>query len=162
MPTSGQGGGSGPRAGGSPPGGAWRRPALLAFTHRDQSQRASVPVGSQARAEALVTSLRMGTAAPRAAADRPTKRHWPAGRAELLARDRELSDADYAVGLDGLDGLGQPQLAELTWLVGYCSVRALALAVFRPALPTFAAGCLRLNTAPDQPSFRLGSMTFSG
>jgi len=31
--------------------------------------------------------------------------------------------------------LGQAKLAELTWLVGYYSALALALAVFRPALP---------------------------
>ena len=31
--------------------------------------------------------------------------------------------------------LGQERLAELTWLVGYYSALALALAVFRPFLP---------------------------
>jgi 4-carboxymuconolactone decarboxylase len=46
--------------------------------------------------------------------------------------DRTLSDEDYA---DGVRALGQERLAELTWLVGYYSALALALAVFRPVLP---------------------------
>jgi 4-carboxymuconolactone decarboxylase len=58
--------------------------------------------------------------------------------ARLLLRDRGLSDDDYAAGLVGL---GQTRLAELTWLVGYYSALALALAVFRPVLPeSFTAG----------------------
>lgn len=50
--------------------------------------------------------------------------------AATMARDRSLPDADYdaAVAL-----LGAVKLAELTWLVGYYSALALALAVFRPA-----------------------------
>jgi 4-carboxymuconolactone decarboxylase len=50
--------------------------------------------------------------------------------AATMARDRSLPDADYdaAVAL-----LGAPRLAEVTWLVGYYSALALALAVFRPA-----------------------------
>jgi AhpD family alkylhydroperoxidase len=50
--------------------------------------------------------------------------------AATMARDRSLSDADYdaAVTL-----LGAAKLAEVTWLVGYYSALALALAVFRPA-----------------------------
>jgi alkylhydroperoxidase family enzyme len=52
--------------------------------------------------------------------------------ARRLVRDRGLSDDDYAAGLAGL---GQTRLAELTWLVGYYSALALALSVFRPALP---------------------------
>jgi AhpD family alkylhydroperoxidase len=50
--------------------------------------------------------------------------------AAMMARDRSLPDADYdaAVAL-----LGAVKLAELTWLVGYYSALALALAVFRPA-----------------------------
>lgn len=52
--------------------------------------------------------------------------------------DRTLSDEDYA---DGAGALGQQRLAELTWLVGYYSALALALAVFRPVLPeSFSAG----------------------
>jgi len=46
--------------------------------------------------------------------------------------DRTLSDEDYC---DGVEALGRPRLAELTWLVGYYSALALALAVFRPVLP---------------------------
>jgi len=55
---------------------------------------------------------------------------------ERLARamviDRTLSDQDYD---DGVAALGRERLAELTWLVGYYSALALALAVFRPVLP---------------------------
>ena len=46
--------------------------------------------------------------------------------------DRTLSDEDYC---DGVEALGRPRLAELTWLVGYYSALALSLAVFRPVLP---------------------------
>jgi 4-carboxymuconolactone decarboxylase len=46
--------------------------------------------------------------------------------------DRTLSDRDYS---DGVEALGRPRLAELTWLVGYYSALALSLAVFRPVLP---------------------------
>jgi 4-carboxymuconolactone decarboxylase len=52
--------------------------------------------------------------------------------ARLMTADRTLSDDDYAAGLADL---GPARLAELTWLVGYYSALALALAVFRPALP---------------------------
>ena len=49
-----------------------------------------------------------------------------------MTADRKLPDEDYEAGLSVL---GQVKLAELTWLVGYYSALALALAVFRPALP---------------------------
>ena len=52
--------------------------------------------------------------------------------AQAMTVDRTLSDEDYAAGIESL---GQSRLAELTWLVGYYSALALALAVFRPALP---------------------------
>ena len=52
--------------------------------------------------------------------------------ARAMTADRTLSDAEYA---DGIEALGQQRLAELTWLVGYYGALALALAVFRPALP---------------------------
>jgi len=52
--------------------------------------------------------------------------------AQTMTADRKLSDEDYEAGLSVL---GQAKLAELTWLVGYYSALALALAVFRPALP---------------------------
>jgi len=57
--------------------------------------------------------------------------------AAIMARDRSLADDEYeaAIGL-----LGAPTLAELTWLVGYYSALALALAVFRPAGPAGSAG----------------------
>jgi hypothetical protein len=50
--------------------------------------------------------------------------------AQVMTADRSLPDEDYEAGLAVL---GQARLAELTWLVGYYA--ALALAVFRPALP---------------------------
>jgi len=52
--------------------------------------------------------------------------------AKTMTADRTLSDEDYEAGLSVL---GQARLAELTWLVGYYSALALALAVFRPVLP---------------------------
>jgi alkylhydroperoxidase family enzyme len=52
--------------------------------------------------------------------------------ARVMTADRNLSDEDYETGLATL---GQQRLAELTWLVGYYSALALALAVFRPFLP---------------------------
>ena len=52
--------------------------------------------------------------------------------ARAMTADRTLSDEDYA---DGVAALGRARLAELTWLVGYYGALALALAVFRPALP---------------------------
>jgi 4-carboxymuconolactone decarboxylase len=52
--------------------------------------------------------------------------------ARVMTAGRTLSDADYA---DGIAVLGRERLAELTWLVGYYGALALALAVFRPALP---------------------------
>jgi 4-carboxymuconolactone decarboxylase len=52
--------------------------------------------------------------------------------ARVMTADRTLSDEDYS---DGIAALGRERLAELTWLVGYYSALALALAVFRPVLP---------------------------
>jgi len=50
--------------------------------------------------------------------------------AGTMARDRSLPDEDYDVAVELL---GRAKLAEVTWLVGYYSALALALAVFRPA-----------------------------
>ena len=50
--------------------------------------------------------------------------------AATMARDRSLPDADYEAAVARL---GPARLAEVTWLVGYYSALALALAVFRPA-----------------------------
>jgi 4-carboxymuconolactone decarboxylase len=50
--------------------------------------------------------------------------------AATMARDRSLPDADYDAAVTSL---GAGRLAEVTWLVGYYSALALALAVFRPA-----------------------------
>jgi 4-carboxymuconolactone decarboxylase len=52
--------------------------------------------------------------------------------AQVMTADRNLADDDYAAGVAAL---GKERLAELTWLVGYYSALALALAVFRPFLP---------------------------
>jgi 4-carboxymuconolactone decarboxylase len=52
--------------------------------------------------------------------------------AQAMTAERNLSDEDYGTGLAAL---GKQRLAELTWLVGYYSALALALAVFRPFLP---------------------------
>jgi 4-carboxymuconolactone decarboxylase len=52
--------------------------------------------------------------------------------ARVMTADRTLSDEDYA---EGVAALGRERLAELTWLAGYYGALALALAVFRPALP---------------------------
>jgi alkylhydroperoxidase family enzyme len=52
--------------------------------------------------------------------------------AQVMTAERNLPDEDYDTGLAAL---GQERLAELTWLVGYYSALALALAVFRPFLP---------------------------
>ena len=52
--------------------------------------------------------------------------------ARTMTAKRNLSDEDYEAGVAAL---GRERLAELTWLVGYYSALALALAVFRPALP---------------------------
>ena len=57
---------------------------------------------------------------------------WACRLARTMTADRQLPDEDYKAGLSVL---GQAKLAELTWLVGYYSALALALAVFRPALP---------------------------
>lgn len=50
----------------------------------------------------------------------------------LLARDRRLSDDDYA---EAQRVLGRADLAALTWLVGYYGMLALALEVFAPPNP---------------------------
>jgi 4-carboxymuconolactone decarboxylase len=52
--------------------------------------------------------------------------------AHVMTVDRNLPDEDYETGLAAL---GKERLADLTWLVGYYSALALALAVFRPVLP---------------------------
>ena len=52
--------------------------------------------------------------------------------AQVMTADRNLPDDDYD---RGLRALGQERLATLTWLVGYYSALALALAVFRPQVP---------------------------
>jgi alkylhydroperoxidase family enzyme len=52
--------------------------------------------------------------------------------AQAMSTDRQLTDEDYDAALALL---GEARLAELTWLVGYYSALALALAVFRPVLP---------------------------
>jgi 4-carboxymuconolactone decarboxylase len=52
--------------------------------------------------------------------------------AHVMTADRNLSDEDYD---QGRNALGQERLATLTWLVGYYSALALALAVFRPTVP---------------------------
>jgi 4-carboxymuconolactone decarboxylase len=52
--------------------------------------------------------------------------------AKVMTADRTLADEEYA---GGVAALGTERLAELTWLVGYYSALALALAVFRPVLP---------------------------
>ena len=50
--------------------------------------------------------------------------------AAIMSRDRAVADDEYAAAIALL---GEPKLAEVTWLVGYYSALALALAVFRPA-----------------------------
>jgi 4-carboxymuconolactone decarboxylase len=66
--------------------------------------------------------------------------------AQVMTADRNLPDEDYDTGLAAL---GQQRLAELTWLVGYYSALALALAVFRPVLPeSFTAAH---EAGPSQP-----------
>ena len=52
--------------------------------------------------------------------------------AQVMTADRTLPDEDYETGVAAL---GKERLAELTWLVGYYSALALALAVFRPVVP---------------------------
>ena len=52
--------------------------------------------------------------------------------AQVMTADRNLPDQDYEAGRAAL---GAERLAQLTWLVGYYSALALALAVFRPVLP---------------------------
>jgi AhpD family alkylhydroperoxidase len=52
--------------------------------------------------------------------------------AQAMSTDGQLADEDYEAGRALL---GEARLAELTWLVGYYSALALALAVFRPVLP---------------------------
>ena len=56
--------------------------------------------------------------------------------ARVMTAERNLGDEDYAAGVAAL---GKERLAELTWLVGYYSALALALAVFRPVLPASIA-----------------------
>jgi 4-carboxymuconolactone decarboxylase len=57
--------------------------------------------------------------------------------AKVMTADRTLADEEYA---GGVAALGTERLAELTWLVGYYSALALALAVFRPVLPESFTG----------------------
>lgn len=52
--------------------------------------------------------------------------------AQVMTTDRNLPDEDYD---QGVQALGRERLATLTWLVGYYSALALALAVFRPEVP---------------------------
>jgi alkylhydroperoxidase family enzyme len=63
--------------------------------------------------------------------------------ARVMTAERNLGDDDYQAGVAAL---GKERLAELTWLVGYYSALALALAVFRPALPESFA---RSHAAPQ-------------
>jgi 4-carboxymuconolactone decarboxylase len=62
--------------------------------------------------------------------------------ARVMTVERNLPDGDYQAGVATL---GKERLAELTWLVGYYSALALALAVFRPVLPE---SFTRSHTAP--------------
>jgi 4-carboxymuconolactone decarboxylase len=55
-----------------------------------------------------------------------------AGVVRTLVRDRTLGAGDYQVAIETF---GEAALAELTWLVGYYSMLALALAVFEPPNP---------------------------
>ena len=64
--------------------------------------------------------------------------------ARVMTADRNLGDEDYQAGAAVL---GKERLAELTWLVGYYSALALALAVFRPVLPE---SFTRAHTAPEE------------
>ena len=64
--------------------------------------------------------------------------------AQTMAATRSLPDEDYAAALPVL---GEVRLAELTWLVGYYSALALALAVFRPVLPESLANGLTPKAA---------------
>ena len=63
--------------------------------------------------------------------------------ARTMTAERNLSDEDYEAGVAAL---GRERLAELTWLVGYYSALALALAVFRPVPPE---SFTRAHAAPE-------------
>jgi 4-carboxymuconolactone decarboxylase len=89
------------------------RAAGLSQDQVDAALSGRVPDGTDAR-EALVCRL-----------------------ARVMTATRNLRDEDYAAGHAVL---GQPRLAELTWLVGYYGALALALAVFRPVLPESFTG----------------------
>ena len=101
----------------------------------DFERRAHVPVARRlGLTEAQLDAVLAGQPAPGLAGEE----ELACRLARSMIRDRSLSDDDYAAGLAGL---GQTRLAELTWLVGYYSALALALSVFRPALPeSFTAG----------------------
>ena len=64
--------------------------------------------------------------------------------AQVMTADRNLPDEDYD---QGLRALGRERLATLTWLVGYYSALALALAVFRPEVPEAMWAAYREGTA---------------
>jgi 4-carboxymuconolactone decarboxylase len=64
--------------------------------------------------------------------------------AQVMTADRNLPDQDYD---QGLETLGAERLAALTWLVGYYSALALALAVFRPEVPEAMWAAYRDATA---------------
>jgi len=64
--------------------------------------------------------------------------------AHVMTADRNLPDKDYG---QALTALGQERLATLTWLVGYYSALALALAVFRPEIPEPIWAAYRAGTA---------------
>ena len=63
--------------------------------------------------------------------------------ARTMTAERNLRDEDYEAGVAAL---GRERLAELTWLVGYYSALALALAVFRPVPPE---SFTRAHAAPE-------------
>jgi 4-carboxymuconolactone decarboxylase len=64
--------------------------------------------------------------------------------AHVMTAERNLPDADYD---QGRRALGPERLAALTWLVGYYSALALALAVFRPEVPEAMWAAYREATA---------------
>jgi alkylhydroperoxidase family enzyme len=62
--------------------------------------------------------------------------------ARVMSAERTLPDSDYEAGARVL---GRERLADLTWLVGYYSALALALAVFRPFLPESVAAMYQVG-----------------